>query len=80
MKYQILFSLKNNETVFINVVCCSRDWPFKGYDNSFIFPDFLLSPEVPIGTLWSCCFHCVGHRYNAITYVATQFIYDIHVQ
>ena len=25
MKYQILFSLKNNEKVFINVVCCSID-------------------------------------------------------
>ena len=23
MKYQILFSLKNNEKVFINVACCS---------------------------------------------------------
>ena len=32
MKYQVLFSLKNNEKVFINVVCCSRDWRFKGYD------------------------------------------------
>ena len=25
MKYQALFSLKNNEKVFVNVVCCSRD-------------------------------------------------------
>ena len=25
MKYQVLFSLKNNEKVFMNVVCCSRD-------------------------------------------------------
>ena len=24
MKYQVLFSLKNNEKVFINVVCCSH--------------------------------------------------------
>ena len=31
MKYQVLFSLKNNEKVFINVVCCSLDWLFKGY-------------------------------------------------
>ena len=31
MKYQVLFSLKNNEKVFINVVCCSRDGGFKGY-------------------------------------------------
>ena len=30
MKYQVLFSLKKNEKVFINVVCYSRDWPFKG--------------------------------------------------
>ena len=25
MKYQVLFSLKNNEKAFINVVCCSHD-------------------------------------------------------
>ena len=30
MKYQVLFSLKNNENVFMNVVCYSRDWHFKG--------------------------------------------------
>ena len=30
MKYQVLFSLKNNEKVFINVACCSRVWRFKG--------------------------------------------------
>ena len=30
MKYQALFSLKNNEKVFMNVVCCSHDWHFKG--------------------------------------------------
>ena len=30
MEHQALFSLKNNEKVFINVVCCSRDWRFKG--------------------------------------------------
>ena len=28
MKHQVLFSLKNNEKIFMNVVCCSRDWPF----------------------------------------------------
>ena len=31
MKYQILFSLKNNEKVFINIVCCSHDWRCKSY-------------------------------------------------
>ena len=30
LKHQVLFSLKNTEKIFINVVCCSRDWPFKG--------------------------------------------------
>ena len=30
MKFQVLFSLKNNEKVFMNVVCCSHDWQFKG--------------------------------------------------
>ena len=29
MKYQVLFSLKNNEKLFVNAVCCSRDWRFK---------------------------------------------------
>ena len=32
MKYQVLFSLKNNEKVFMDVVCCSRDWRFKNPD------------------------------------------------
>ena len=26
MKYQVLFSLKNNEEIFLNVVCCNCDW------------------------------------------------------
>ena len=26
----VLFSLKNNAKIFMNVVCCSRDWRFKG--------------------------------------------------
>ena len=30
MKYQVLFSLKDNEKVFINVICCSLDWCFRG--------------------------------------------------
>ena len=30
MKYQVLFSLQNNEKVFMNVICCIWDWPFKG--------------------------------------------------
>ena len=30
MKHQALFSLKNYEKVFMNVVCCSRDWRLQG--------------------------------------------------
>ena len=30
MKHQVFFSLKNNEKIFMNVVCCSRNWRFKG--------------------------------------------------
>ena len=30
MKHQVLFSLKNNEKIFMKVVCCSRDWGCKG--------------------------------------------------
>ena len=37
MTYQVLFSLKNNDTVFINVVCCSHDWRFKGLNIVMIF-------------------------------------------
>ena len=29
MKHQVLFSLKNNEKIVMNVVCCSHDWRFK---------------------------------------------------
>ena len=29
MKHQVLFFLKKNEKVFMNVVCCSRDLYFK---------------------------------------------------
>ena len=30
MKYQVLFSLKNNVKISMTVVCCSRDWRLKG--------------------------------------------------
>ena len=32
MKHQVLFSQKNNGKVFMNVICCSRDWCFKDLD------------------------------------------------
>ena len=30
LKHQVFFSLINNEKIFMNAVCCSRDWRFKG--------------------------------------------------
>ena len=30
LKHQVLFSLKNNEKILMNIVCCSSDWRFKG--------------------------------------------------
>ena len=30
MKYQALFYQKKNEKIFKTVVCCIRDWRFKG--------------------------------------------------
>ena len=33
MKHQVLFSLKNNEKIFMNVLCCSRDWRLRANDN-----------------------------------------------
>ena len=30
LKLQVIFSLRNNVKIFIYVVCCSRDWRFKG--------------------------------------------------
>ena len=30
LKHQVSFSLKNNEKIFMNAVCCSCDWRFKG--------------------------------------------------
>ena len=57
MKYQVLFSLKNNEKVFINVVCCSRDWQFKG------LTDYVINPNLAVPGLRSAFqsktgFHC----------------------
>ena len=31
LKHQVLFPLKNDEKIFMNGVCCSRDWRLKGY-------------------------------------------------
>ena len=30
MKHQVFFPLKNNEKIFMNIICCSCDWRFKG--------------------------------------------------
>ena len=33
MKYQVFFSLKNNEKIFKIGICCSCDWCLKGLSN-----------------------------------------------
>ena len=43
MKYQVLFSLKNNKKVFMNVVCCSYEWRFKGLYVGFLFQSSTLT-------------------------------------
>ena len=53
MKYQVLFPLKNNEKVFMNVICCSCDWRFKGYGVSGNFYP-ILSNVPPVYYLYSC--------------------------
>ena len=30
LNHQVLFSLRNDENIFMNVVCCSLEWRFKG--------------------------------------------------
>ena len=40
LKHQVLFSLKNNEKIFMNVVCCSRDWHFKGWRSLSAFSQY----------------------------------------
>ena len=40
MNYQVLFSLKNNEEIFMNVVYCSCDWRFMG--KGFHITEFLI--------------------------------------
>ena len=48
MKHQVLLSLKNNEKIFMNVVCCSRHWRFKGYGS---LHDCVVQTEVE-GAYW----------------------------
>ena len=35
MKYQVLFSLKNNDEVLMNAVYWSHDWHFKGFNTVY---------------------------------------------
>ena len=53
MKHQVLFSLKNNEKLFMNVVCCSRDWRFKVADLNFGCATFCALPSFDPVTTFS---------------------------
>ena len=46
MKYQVSFSLKNNEKVFMNVVCCSCDGCFKGLYHCTIMRDNFINSKI----------------------------------
>ena len=61
MKYQVLFSLKNNEKVFTNVVCYSRDWRFKGQLTVSCFSEIILKTWTVIwSVLIDVCFQRVS--------------------
>ena len=74
MKRQVLFSLKNNEKIFMNVICCSHDWPFKGEGGGgiFVLTSLLLQPFLCSGkatlvilfmpplALWFCLWMAEG--------------------
>ena len=60
MKYQVLFSLKNNEKIFMNVVCCCRDWRFKVYNQPFVQCVISFTVIVFTGELFHCPFIILG--------------------
>ena len=43
MNYQVLIFLKDNVQVFMNVVCCTRDWGFKG--SAKLKPNMVFLPD-----------------------------------
>ena len=49
MKYQVLFSLKNNKKVFINVVCCNESLTNAKAELLFVFS----------GSFYSCLLLCL---------------------
>ena len=59
-KFQVLFSLKNNEKVLMNAIC-SCDWSFKGQRKQFspkwskFYPVNLLRPATPFRVLCKLC-------------------------
>ena len=67
MKHQVLFSLKNNEKVFMNVVCCSRDRRFKGKANN-VLNDTILKYWLN-SKLFSCILCC---RLDESTYTIDE--------
>ena len=62
MKYQVLFSLKNNEKVYMNVICCSRGWCLKGQIFAYSESN-LITVLMVVHVLLKSCFIC-HHRYE----------------
>ena len=55
MKHQVLFCLKSNEKVFMNVVCCSRNWHFKGHFAMWL--KLVFHFQVMLHVSFLLCFH-----------------------
>ena len=57
--HQVLFSPKNNEKIVMNVICCSRDWCFKGSKKESAptrANNFLYDPEsIPVHLKINIC-------------------------
>ena len=49
MKYQVLFSLKNNEKLFMNAICCGCDWRFNYHVLLGVFDIFIPPAFMPRG-------------------------------
>ena len=70
MIYQVLLSQKHNEKVFMNViccsrvVCCSRDWHFKG---------LVTQLDVNLYSL------CVGILYYLLSLSSSLIMYDFNI-
>ena len=55
MKYQVLFSLKNNEKIFKTVICCSHDWRLRGLQSCIVMDLFSLLVQTN-SSMYATCY------------------------